>query len=400
MNKIKTLIVGGGFGGIKAALELADNEHFDVTLLSDQPDFHYFPTLYHTATGGRKAESSIPLNSLFEGKNVKLIQGKAEHIDRHKHQIKTTDGKKYEYDTLVLALGSVPNYFGIKGIEEFSYSISTPEKAKQFKNHLHEQLVSQHAPDLNYVIVGGGPTGIELSGSLTGYLKEIMKAHGIKHRAIHVDLIEAAPKLLPRMPKAMSRAVARRLRRLGVKLYLGKVVQGETADTLMVDDKPIQSHTVVWTAGTTNNPFFKNNGFALNERGKVKVDEYMQAEPDIFIVGDNADTKYSGMAQTALYDGDYVANNLKRNAEGKLMHRYEPKEPIYVIPAGEHWAAVLWGKVQIYGFPGWVLRSLADLRGFSDYQPWWKAGAQWMTSFEGEEECPECAKHGLSNIRI
>jgi NADH dehydrogenase len=400
MNKTKTLVVGGGFGGIKVALELANSEHFDVTLLSDQPNFHYFPTLYHTATGGRQAESSIPLTSLFEGKKIKLVNGRVENIDRHKHRVTTTDGKHYDYDNVVLSLGSVPNYFGIKGIEEFAYAIGTPEKAKQFKNHLHEQLVSQHAPDLNYVIVGGGPTGIELSGSLTGYLKEIMEAHGIKHRAVHVDLIEAAPKLLPRMPKAMSRAVTRRLRRLGVKIYLGKVVQGETADTLMVDGNPIQSHTVVWTAGTTNNPFFKNNGFALNERGKVKVDDYMQAEPDIFVIGDNADTKFSGMAQTALYDGDFIAENLKRNAEGKLMRRYEPKEPIYVIPAGPHWAAVLWGKTQIYGLPGWALRTLADLKGFSDYQPWWKAGAQWMTGFEGEEECPECAKHGLSNIQI
>jgi NADH dehydrogenase len=400
MNKTKTLVVGGGFGGVKVALELAENKRFDVTLLSDQPDFHYFPTLYHTATGGRMAESNIPLTKLFEDKDVKLAQGRAVSIDRRKHQVITEDKKRYDYDTVVFALGSVPNYFGIKGIQEYAYSINTPERAKEFKNHLHRQLTADHKPDLNYVVVGGGPTGIELSGSLPGYLKEIMKAHGIKHRAVHVDLIEAAPKLLPRMPKAMSSAVARRLRRLGVKLYLGKVVEGETADALMVDGKPIQSHTVVWTAGSANNPFFKENGFALNERGKVKVDEYLQAEPDIYVIGDNADTKFSGMAQTALHDAIFVGRNLKRNADGQLMHRYEPKEPIYVIPVGPHWAAVLWGKVQIYGLAGWVLRSLADLRAYTDYEPWWKAGDQWMNSFEGEEECPQCAKHGLSNIQI
>ena len=222
-----------------------------------------------------------------------------------------------------------------------------------------------------------------------------MKAHGIKHRAVHVDLVEAAPKLVPRMPKSMSRAIQRRLRRLGVKLYLGKTVEGATADDLMVDGKPIQSHTIIWTAGITNHPFFRENGFRLTPRSKVEIDDYLQAEPDIFVIGDNANTEFSGMAQTALYDGICVAKNLIRREKGQLMERYKAKEPIYVIPAGEGWAAVLWGKVKIYGFMGWILRSLADLRGFSDYEPWWRAGKQWMTTFEEEEDCPTCAKHGM-----
>lgn len=401
MNKTRALIVGGGFGGVKVALELADSRHFDVTLLSDQPNFRYYPTLYHTATGGRVAESSIPLIKLFQEKSIDIAHGQAKSIDRKKRTVTTTDGKHYSYDVVVFALGSVPNYFGIKGIEDYSYSISTPEKAVVFKNHLHSQLTSDKKPDLNYVIVGGGPTGIELAGSLTGYLKEIMKAHGIKHRAVHVDLIEAAPALVSRMPKAMSRSITRRLRRLGVKLYLGQVVQGASADSLMVNDKPIQSHTIVWTAGASNNPFFKENGFALNERGKVTVNEYLQAgSEDVYVIGDNADTKFSGMAQTALYDAISLAHNLKRQATDKLMKPYAPKAPIYVFPVGPHWAAVLWGKTQIYGFFGWILRSLADLRAFTDYEPWWKAGDQWMNSFEGEESCPECAKHGLNNIQI
>lgn len=400
MNKTRALIVGGGFGGVKTALELADSKHFEVTLLSDQPDFHYFPTLYHTATGGRMDESAISLATLFQGKPITLAQGKAVKIDRKKHRVTADDGAHYTYDVVVLALGSVPNYFGIQGIEEYAYSISTPQKAIAFKAHLHQQLTDQHKPDLNYVIVGGGPTGIELAGSLAGYLREIMQAHGIKRRSIHIDLVEAAPALLSRMPKAMSRAVARQLRRLGIKLYLGQTVQGETADALVVNGKPIHSHTVVWTAGTTNNPFFRDNNFTLNERGKVVVDEYLLAETDVYVIGDNAGTTFSGMAQTALHDALFVSHNLKRNAEGKLMEQYEPKTPIYVIPAGKHWAAVLWGKVQLYGLLGWVLRSLADLRAFADYEPWWKAGGQWLTGFEGQEECPTCAKHGLRNIQI
>jgi len=123
----------------------------------------------------------------------------------------------------------------------------------------------------------------------------------------------------------------------------------------------------------------------------VIVDDYLQAEPDIFVLGDNAATQYSGMAQTALYDAICASENLIRAAEGKLVKPYAPKRPIYVIPAGHNWAAVLWGKVQIYGLAGWALRLAADLVAFKDYQPWWKAGRQWMTEFETEEDCPTCA---------
>jgi NADH dehydrogenase len=395
MDKTHALIVGGGFAGVKAALELSRNDHFDVTLISDKSYFCYYPTLYHTATGGTMAQSTIPLSVVLGGKRVKLIIDKATRIDRKKKTLKTADGTAHRYDVLLLGLGSVPNYFGIKGIEDYAYSVSSPEEARRLKNHLHQQLTADHQPDLNYVIVGAGPTGIELAGALPHYLKKAMEAHGIKHRAIHVDLVEAAPKLLPRLPKTMSKAVARRLHKLGIRLYLGQTVEGETADELTVNGNPIQSHTVVWTAGTTTNPFFNNNGFELSPRRKVIVDEYLQAEPDIFILGDNAETQFSGMAQTALYDAKVVAANLIRRGEGKLMQPYKPKEPIYVIPAGPDWAAVLWGKVQLFGLVGWILRNLADLRAYADYEVWWKAGEQWMTELESEEDCPICAEHRI-----
>jgi NADH dehydrogenase len=392
MNQEKTraLIVGGGFGGVKVAQELSNTNAYDVTLLSDSPSFYYYPTMYHTATGGKTTQSAIPVAQLLEDKKVTFVQGTATGIDRTKKVIKTKEGKDLPYDVLVLALGAVPNYFGIKGIQEHSYNIRNIEAIRAFKKHLHEQLEDLRKPDLNYVVVGGGPTGIELSGALSHYLYEIMHAHGVERRAVHIDLVEAMPKLVPRMPARMSKRIAKRLRSMGVKLYLKSAVQGATADSLTINGKEIQSHTIIWTAGVTNHPFFKQNEFALNERGKVVVDEYMQSEPDIYVIGDNADTKFSGMAQTALYDALFVAENLIRQAKGQLMKRYTPKEPIYVIPVGEWWAAVLWGKVQIYGFPGWVLRTLADLVAFKDYQPWWKAGRQWLTEFETEEECLTC----------
>lgn len=392
MAKEKVLIVGGGFAGVKAALELASDERFAVTLLSDRSDFRYYPTLYHTATGGRRASSTIPLRSLFAEKGVKVVQATAQTVDKKAKAVMTTTSEKFEYDTLILSLGVVTNYFGIQGLQEFSYGIKSVEEAERFKKHLHKQLEDEHKPDLNYVIVGAGPTGIELAGALPGYLRRIMKAHGMENRKVHIDLIEAAPRLLPRLPKDTSRMVRRQLKRLGIRLYLGKTVEGQTADELMVSGKPIRSHTVVWTAGVTNHPFFKENGFMLTSRGKVATDIYLQAEDNIFVLGDNANTPYSGMAQTALLDGKFVAENLKRRADGKDFNSYIAKRPITVLPAGDKWAAVIWGKLRIYGWLGWILRSLADLIAFHDYEPWQKATQQWMQDFGSEESCPTCTK--------
>lgn len=390
MKKEKVLIVGGGFGGVKAALELAEDQRFQVTLLSDQTEFRYYPTLYHTATGGARANSSLPLRDLFLHKGVKLVTAVANTVDRKAKTITTEDGSVHGFDSVILSLGVVTNYFGIPGLPEYSYSIKSQAEVQRLKNHLHQQLIDYQMPDLNYVIVGAGPTGIELAGSLPNYLQEVMKRHGLSARKVHVDLIEAAPRLLPRLPKDAARAVQRQLKKLGVKLYVNSIVQGQTEDELTVGGKPIRSHTVIWTAGVTNHPFFVTNHFVVMARGKVAVDPYLQAEENIFVIGDNANTPYSGLAQTALYDGKFVASNLKRRASGKDMKSYKVRKFVTVIPAGEHWAAVIYGGFRIYGWLGHAIRSAADLIGFHDLEPWRAATKQWYSEFGHQESCEVC----------
>lgn len=390
-QKQRIVIVGGGFGGVKTALELAKHDDkFEVTLISDRPDFWYFPTLYHTATGGTRAQSSIPIRFLLKGKSIKFIQGKAASIDRAAKTLALEDKTVLAYDKLVMALGVVTNYFGIPGLPEFSYGIKSIAEAEELKRWLHQQIMDEGKPDLNYVIVGGGPTGIELAGSLGLYLKFIMKQHGIKARAVHIDLVEGNKHLMPRMPKSVGKAIENRLRALGVKLYLGKAVQGETADELTVGGKPIRSHTVIWTAGQANNPFFTDNGFALSPRKKVVVDEFLRAEKDIFVVGDNAETMYSGMAQTAIYDAEFVAHNLLKEAENEPKLAYRPKKPVYVTPAGPRWAAVEWGNVHLYGLPGWFLREAGDFVAFTDIEPLPQAAAQWAHVLQEQHLCSVC----------
>lgn len=389
----QVLIVGGGFAGVAAARELASDSRFNVTIVSDDSDMRYYPTLYHTATGGERANSSIPLSRIFQtDSNVHIEKGIATTLDRKAKILTTEASKTYSYDTLLIAMGVVTNYFGIPGLAEYSFSIKSQSEVARFKAHLHKQLIDEKRPDLNYVIVGAGPTGIELAGALPTYLRRIIKNHSQgADRAIRIDLVEAGPRLLPRLPKSTSRTVRRRLKKLGIKLYLKSVVQAETADELTMNGKPLRSHTVIWTAGVTNHPFFTNNHFIVMPRGKVAVDAYLQADDNIFVLGDNANTPFSGMAQTALRDGVFVGHNLQRRASGKSFKSYEAKQPITVIPAGPHWAAVVWRKLEFSGSLGYLLREAADLLGFHDLEPWPTATKQFLTEFSAQDDCEVCA---------
>lgn len=390
MAKHRIVIVGGGFGGLKAALELCEDHRFDITLVSDHDDFRVYPTLYHVSTGGSRKAASLPLTELFSGKHVNVVIDSVTDIDKKARTVTTANGDTFGYEAVILALGVKTNYFGIKGLAEYSFGIKTLADAEKLKAHLHQQLCNERNYDHSYVVIGGGPTGVELAGALPHYIRSIAKRQGLKPRKVHVDLVEAAPRLVPRMPKDISRAIARNLRKQGVTIYTKTAVQAQTSDALMVNNKPIRSHTVIWTAGVANHPFFSEHDFQLARNSKVRVDQYLQAEAGIYVVGDNADTPYSGMAQTALYDGKFVAHNLQRIASKQDPKPYVAKKPIYVLPAGPNWAAVLWGKLRIFGWPGEILRSLADLVLYHDYLPWNLAIKRWAALTKDEDSCPHC----------
>jgi NADH dehydrogenase len=394
-NNTNILVVGGGFGGLKAALELSKNKNLNVTLVSDHGHFRYYPAIYHTATGGRRYGSRLRISEILGGRKVQFVRARVNKLDREKKQLLTEDGQALPYDVLVMSLGNVTNYFGIKGLPEYSYGIKSTEQAERFKKHLHEQI-AQGGPDQNYVIIGGGPTGIELAGNLPDYLRRVMKNHGVKaEKPLTVTLVEALPTLLPRSPKKIAEAVTKRLERLGVTIMTNAAVSEQTADALKIGDKTLPTNTVVWTAGVMINPFFQENGFKMTDRHKVEVNEFLQAEPNIYVIGDNANTPFSGMAQTALYDGHFVAGAITAVAAGKTPNAYVAKKPISVIPVGRNWAAVEWGKIATSGLIGGFLHIFVDLIGFHDLQSWPKAASQWMRSKkEGDQEvCEHCAKN-------
>jgi NADH dehydrogenase len=392
-GKPKILIVGGGFAGVRTASRLGKLNRFEVTLISNLPTFAYYPQFYHSATGGSRSESALPLDEVLEGTGVKLIKDVIVKIDPQARTVISSDGvTSYYYDKLVMALGSVTNYFGIAGLKEFSYGVKSIDEAEEFKHHLHEQLTAEHKPDLNYVVVGAGPTGVELAASLDKYLERITKLHGLKPRDNFVTLVEAAPRVLPRSSEAVSAKVKSRLESLGVKVLVGATVKAETVEALELEGESIATKTVVWTAGTAVNPFYFANGahFQLGKGGRVMVNSHLEAKDDVYVIGDNAATPYSGLAMTAVSDANYVSADIVRAFARQARPPYVPKAPISVVPVGEGWAVVEYKSWHLYGFIGAVLRRLADLVGYADIESWPKAVKVWLQDSRQEHGCPVC----------
>lgn len=376
-------IVGGGFGGIKTALELAKQDNSQITLITEMPHFQYYPALYDAATGHSHLEAWVPLTKIFaETPNVEVIIDSISKIDPNERLLTSVSGKQYSYETVILALGTITTYFGIKGLDQYAYGIKSVAEVNAFKRHLYDEMSNKQI-DKHYVVIGAGPTGVELSAALTSYLKRLRKQFHISEgHHIHIDLVEAAPRVLPRMSEKASRIVHKRLERLGVNVHVGKAVQSQNADELIVSGKPITSHTVIWTSGVANNPFYKNNEefFEFAPNGRVVVDEYMQARGNVYVIGDNAATPYTGLAQTALHDAIFVADNLKRIHHHKKRRKYKAVMPPVVVPVGDNWAILEWRGIRIGGWIGSLIRRAADFIGYNDYLPLGQALGVWRAS--------------------
>lgn len=390
------VIVGSGWAGMRLARELKNipKHSLRITLVSDITTFRYSAALYRVATGHREREAIIPISEIIEDlPNVQFKRAQITKINRKAKTLTTQKGEIIHYDMAVLALGMITTYFDIPGLEQRSYSIKTARELRQLRTHLHQELLDEFAPDKNYVVIGAGPTGVELSAALTTYMKEVVKKHHIRRRRINVDLVEAAPRVLPASSETVSRKTLARLRNIGVRVMLKKKVEKEVDDYLVVSGTKIPTHTVIWTAGVANNPFFKANAsqFSLNDRGKVIVDDYLRVDNDVYVIGDNAATPFSGLGLTAVHNAKFVGKDIRKRLHYQNSKPYKPLVPATVVPAGKRWAIFQYKNIVFGGLLGAILRSLADLVAYNDIVGWRKAFELWLRSDEREELCSICS---------
>lgn len=386
---MKVTIVGGGFGGVKTALELAKNPKNHITLISDKPDFQYYPALYGTATGRSHLQSWVPLGKIFADRpNVDVIIDAIIKIDPATKTLLGSSKRTYRYNLAVMALGTVTTYFGIKGLDTYAYGIKSADEIRELKRHLYHAMFEERIMEKEYVIIGAGPTGVELAAAMREYIERLRIDYHLPKKKVRITLIEAAPRVLPRMNEASSKKVERRLKRLGVHVLTGQKVEEQTADSLIVNGKPIKSHTVIWTSGVANSPFYQANAehFVFAKNGKVVVDEHMRALKDVHVIGDNAYTPYSGLAQTALHDALFVAHNLERKQVGKKRKLYSARLPPVVVPVGNNWAIFEWHKLRFSGRLTALLRMCSDMIGYSDILPLGQALGVWRAQRVKEDD--------------
>lgn len=397
------LIIGGGFGGVACALALAKqkNPNITITLVSDTPHFEYHGALYRLVAGGSPFEVCIPLWQIFEGLDVNICQDKILSVDTEKKTALGESEATYAYDYVVIGVGCRTCYYDTPGLEKYSFSMKSIREALVLKRHLHgiydscaattvkeEQVCKAHI-----VVVGGGPSGVELAGELAVYGKKLALAHGADPSMTTIDLIHSPSRLLPGLKEAVSAKIEERLRSLGVNVFLNRRVIKEDIDTVYLQDMKMKAKTLVWTAGVASHPLLDTmSKISRDNKGRVAVNKYLQSQDDatIFAVGDVAGTEFSGMAQTALTHGKLVGENVLRMIAGEKKVALTELSPIYAIPVGPGWAAVQWGDRVFYGGVGWFLRRYLDWKVFTSLLPVHKAIIAWMSSGKLTESCPVC----------
>ncbi|MBP9667360.1 FAD-dependent oxidoreductase [Candidatus Saccharibacteria bacterium] len=387
------VIAGGGFAGVRLARKLRKQKNLKITVVNDTDSFRYSPALYRAAAGFKAGAAHIPLEwMLLDCQNVTLVQGKVATINPTRKLMTLADATTLEYDYAVCAFGMVTSYFNIEGIADNAFGVKTIDEVRTLRRHIHESLAATTAGKQHYVVIGAGPTGVEVAATIGRYIKAVMKNHGISHPKVEVSLIEAGPRILPQMSEYSGKKAEQELRRLGVKIQTNTHVTQETKLSLKTSSGTIATNNVIWTAGATNNPFYKENAqhFHFNERGKVKVNRRLQTHSNIYVCGDNADTKFSGLAYTAVHHGSFLARDIKARLAGKPRPSHKDPYPMQVVPVGEI-AIFQYRGIKIAGKIARGIRRLADLAGYSDVLGPLKALTIWRHTEDADgEDCVRC----------
>jgi NADH dehydrogenase len=381
----RVVVVGGGFGGIHAALGLADCP-LDVTLI-DRKNYHTFqPLLYQVALAVLSpGDIAQPIRSIVrDHKNVDVLMDEVVEIDTSSQRIKLKMGPQIEYDYLVLATGSTHSYFGREEWAKLAPGLKTVEDATEIRRRVllafelaeRQMLETGTHPALNFVVIGGGPTGAELAGAISDIARLYM-AKDFRHintSSAKVIILEGSPHILAAYPQDLQDAAQRQLNDLGVIVRTGAHVTDVQPGYVVVGEEKIDSVVTLWAAGVQASPLGKMLGVPTDKRGCVVVDRYLNptGHPEIFVCGDLAHVEQDGkqvpgVAQPAMQMGDYAAKRISflqtaGGASAKLTgkqdkgFRYFDKGDMATIGRKAAIAKVEWPfKAHLSGFPAWMM---------------------------------------------
>jgi NADH dehydrogenase len=380
-DRPRVVIVGAGFGGLNAARALA-KAPVQITVI-DRKNFHTFqPLLYQVATAGLSpGEIAEPIRSILrQYKNVEVLMAEVTGFDPDRRVVETPE-LQIPYDYLIVASGATHSYFGHEDWEVFAPGLKTIEDALEIRRRVllafelaERQLAAgeKDAP-INFVVVGGGPTGVELAGTLAEISRYAL-AHdfrSINPARTHILLIEGGPRVLPAYAEDLSRSAEEQLRHLGVEVRTSAMVTQVEAGAVYLGEARLPATVVLWAAGVAASPLGKRLGVAVDRAGRVPVqpDLSLPGHAEVFVIGDLAAAKdqqgkpLPGVAPVAIQQGKYVAKLIRNEVEASPRRNGragEPRPPFHywdkgsLATIGRAAAVAQFGTIHISGFIAWL----------------------------------------------
>jgi NADH dehydrogenase len=405
----RVVVLGGGFGGIHAALGLAKMD-VDVTLV-DRKNHHTFqPLLYQVALAVLSpADIAQPIRSILrEYKNIDVLMDEAIGFNVAEQRVQLKSGSQLEYDYLIVATGSTHSYFGKDQWAKLAPGLKTVEDAIEIRRRVllafelaeRQMLETGKHPALNFVIIGGGPTGVELAGAISDIARLYMRKdfRHINPSSACVMILEGSPKILTAYPEDLQEAAIVQLKKLGVQVRTGVHVTDIQPGYVLAKEERIDSVCTLWGAGVQASPLGKLLGVEVDKKGSVLVDAHLnpKGHPEIYIVGDLAHFEQDGkqvpgVAQPAMQMGDYAARRIgkllgqDRGSDGPLRDkgfRYFDKGDMATIGRKAAVAKIEWPfKAHWSGFPAWVTWLVVHIFFLVGFRNRFSVFRQWVYTY-------------------
>jgi NADH dehydrogenase len=368
----RVVIVGAGFGGLLAARTLAGSP-VKITLI-DRQNFHTFqPLLYQVATAGLSpGEIAAPIRWILRSRrNVEVLMSEVQDFDLARRVVKLPDGE-ISYDYLIVASGASHAYFGHDDWEPLAPGLKTIEDALEIRRRvlLAFELAERQANSdkeqvqLNFVVVGGGPTGVELAGTLSEIARRALtnEFRDIDPRKTRIVLLEGGPRILPAYPEDLSRSAEEQLKRLGVEVHTSAMVTNVTPAAVHMGETQLAAAVIIWAAGVAASPLGKKLGAPVDRAGRVAVnpDLSLPGHPEVFVIGDLATLKdgngklLPGVAPVAMQEGKATAHNIARDLRGEPRKNFHYLNKGNLATIGRAAAVAEFGKIHISGFVAWL----------------------------------------------
>ncbi len=417
------LVLGGGFGGLHTVLHLERLFRREKLLdtytlfLVDEKNYHlYTPTLYEIATTLEldttietlKSAVTIPFHEVLEGKNIEFIKAEVRSVDIQGRTVlvnKGTELEKVPFTFLVLALGSETNYFDIPGLREYSLTLKNLADALRLRNRVHHIFL--FGEPQTFIIGGGGTTGIELTGELTGYVRRLAKTYNRREKDTKIVLVESADQILIGFEKSVVRAAHKRLQKLGVEIRCNTRIEEARAGEVRIKNSTtgakelIPASTLIWTGGIKVNPIIETLTVAKDKKNRCLINTFLEiakdseskdgilgpleSHPHIYAIGDNScfyDAKTGfpvpANAPYAITQGEIAAKNILAEIQGTKRRVFQPKRAPFIIPIGGKYAIADLGFIRFKGISAWVLKQLVEPNYFRRILPWHKVIPLWL----------------------